>query len=440
MPITIEMPRLSDTMEEGTLLKWNVGVGDKVSAGDHLADVETDKATMELQAFEDGTVARIQINEGDTVPIGEVIMVLAGDGESVEDAAAAEAPSSGDAEGPQADADDTSSDDAAADEPAKSAESASAPKPSGGKIKVSPLARKLAEEKGVDLASIQGTGPDGRIIKRDILKAAEGGSQQSGSAPASEGVISTEPIGAGTAAPATAATSLEAKTIKLSGMRKTIARRLVESKTTVPHFSVSAAVSMDALLELRSTLNQQLDAQNVKLSVNDFILRAVALAAVQHPVVNSSWGGDSIQQHGTVNIGIAVALPEERGGGLVVPVINDVQNKGLRQISAETKALAKKARETGLSPEEMSGSTIAVSNIGMYGSEMVVPIINPPNAVIMGIGAALQQAVVKDGQIVPGYVMRVTLSGDHRVVDGATAAEYLQTLTSMLEQPAGLLV
>ncbi|WP_428387782.1 dihydrolipoamide acetyltransferase family protein [Mucisphaera sp.] len=448
MPIMIEMPRLSDTMEEGTLLKWNVSVGDKVAAGDHLADVETDKATMELQAFEDGTVAKIAIEEGETVPIGEAILVLAADGESVEEAAKADPGSGGGSGG--GGAAEASKEDKKEEKAEPEVASSSSPKSGGsgsggGKIRVSPLARKLAEEHGVDLASVEGSGPDGRIIKRDVLAAAKGetksgGGESGGGSPAAKGQVSSSPIGGGTAAPATASVSLEAKSIKLSGMRKTIAKRLIESKTTVPHFYITSAVSMDALLELRKTLNAQLESQGVKLSVNDFILRAVALAAVQHPVVNSSWGGDAIQQHGTVNIGVAVALPAERGGGLVVPVIHDVQNKGLRTISAETRALAKKARETGLSPDEMADSTIAVSNVGMFGSESVIPIVNPPNAVILGIGAAIQEAVVRDGAIVPGHVMRITLSGDHRVVDGATAAEYLQTLTGMLEQPAGLLV
>ncbi|MEQ9460824.1 MAG: dihydrolipoamide acetyltransferase family protein [Phycisphaeraceae bacterium] len=458
MPITIEMPRLSDTMEEGTLLKWNVAEGDKVAAGDHLADVETDKATMELQAFDDGTVAKIVIGEGDTVPIGETILILAAKGESVEDAAKAGASGGGgnksskttqtQTDTPEDDKDDDDGDDdggdAPKDEPSNGAATTTkqASTTASVRIRVSPLARKLAEEKGLDLGSIEGSGPDGRIIKRDILKAESGGAAKAtgGGKAIPEGQLSKAPIGGGTPSPATTSVKLEAKTIKLSGMRKTIAKRLVESKTTVPHFYVTQAVRMDALLELRATLNQQLEVQKVKLSVNDFILRAVALAAVQHPVVNSSWGGDSIQQHGTVSIGVAVALPAERGGGLVVPVVRDVQNKGLRTISEEIRALARKARETGLTPEEMADSTIAVSNVGMFGSEDVLPIINPPNAVILGIGAALPTPVIKDRAVVPGHVMRITLSGDHRVVDGAAAAEYLQTLAAMLEQPAGLLV
>ena len=229
-------------------------------------------------------------------------------------------------------------------------------------------------------------------------------------------------------------------------MRKTIAKRLVESKVTVPHFYLSTAVNMDPLMELRSTLNAQLATQGIKLSVNDFVTRAVALAAVQHPVMNASWTGDAIQYHGTVNVGTAIALPEERGGGLVVAVTKDVQNKGLRQISGEIKTLAKKARDRGLAPDEMSDSTITISNLGMpqYGITQFGAIVNPPNAAIIAIGAAIKKPVVKtvDGQdqIVIGQEMQVTLSGDHRVIDGATAAEYLASLRQMLEQPASLMV
>ncbi len=223
-------------------------------------------------------------------------------------------------------------------------------------------------------------------------------------------------------------------------MRKTIAKRLIESKTTIPHFTVTMAIDMDPLMELRKTLNQQLEAQNIKLSVNDFITRASALACVQHPLVNSSWADGSIQQHGTVNVGVAVALPEERGGGLVVPVLRDVQNMGLRQISEQTRQLAKKAREQGLSQEEMQGGTFTISNLGMFGVEHFEAIINPPQAAILATGGAIEKPVVRDGALTVGHEMSATLSADHRVVDGAIAAAYLQTLKQLLENPAALLV
>lgn len=445
MPIEITMPRLSDTMEEGTLVKWRVKVGDTVSAGDHLADVETDKATMELQAFDDGTVAKLAIEEGATVPVGDAILILAAQDESVEEAAKAAGGASSSSK-TKKDAGDSTDEQWAKKQPqqekdAKAQSSAptspeAAPTSAGspgatGGSKASPLARKLAEEHGVDLADLEGSGPDGRIIKRDVLAAAEG-----------KAASAAKPARPQAAAPAARpqAIGLESKSISLSGMRKTIARRLVESKTTVPHFQVSMLVNMDPLLDLRKTLNAQLESQGVKLSVNDFITRASALACVQHPAVNSSWAEDSIEQHGTVNIGIAVALPAERGGGLVVPVIRDVQNLGLRSISEQTRKLAKKARDTGLSPEEMSDGTFTLSNLGMYGVDHFTAIINPPQAAILAIGAALEKPVVRDGQVVVGHEMTLTLSGDHRVLDGAVGAEFLQTLKGLLENPAALLV
>ncbi len=446
MPIKIEMPRLSDTMEEGTLLTWNVKVGDEVSSGDHMADVETDKATMELQTFDDGKVAKLVVEEGQTVAVGDVIAVLAEPGESIDDAAAAELGSSG---GDSAQAPAEAKGDA--EEEKTTADKTDAPAStsgSSGRLKVSPLARKLAEEHGLDITQIQGSGPDGRIIKRDVLEAAQGGSGGGGeggndtsSAPSASST-SSKPAASPPPPPAMPTTTLESKTIAVSGMRKTIAKRLVESKTTVPHFQVSVAVKMDALIQLRGTINKQLEAQGVKLSVNDFVTRGVALAAAQHPPLNSSWTGDAIQQHGSVNVGTAIALPAERGGGLVVAVVRDVQNKGLRQISEEIKSLAGKARGKGLSPEEMSDSTITISNLGMpqYGVTQFTAIVNPPNAAIIAVGAALEQPVVVDGEITIGHVMNVTLSGDHRVIDGAQAAEYLATLRSMLENPAALLV
>ncbi|WP_432798603.1 pyruvate dehydrogenase complex dihydrolipoamide acetyltransferase [Poriferisphaera sp. WC338] len=431
MPIEITMPRLSDTMEEGTLVKWHVSVGDKVASGDHLADVETDKATMELSAFDDGVVAKFAIEEGGTVPVGSLIAVLAEDGESAEDAIAAAGSGSG-GETPAGDGGAPSADSTPA--PGSATAVATAPKAQGGKVKISPLARKLADEHGVDINTISGSGPDGRIIKKDILAAASGAS---GSAAVSVAPATSAPPAAVIAG---AAGALEGKTTQLNGMRKTIAKRLVESKTTVPHFQVTVAVDMDPVLELRKTLNGQLESQGVKLSVNDFIVRASALALVQHPVANSSWAGDTIVQHGTVNIGIAVALPEEKGGGLIVPTLRDVHIKGMRQISSETKAIATKAREVGLTPEEMSDGTFTISNLGMYGVESFTAIINPPQAAILAVGGAAAKPVVKDGEIVIGHVMNATISADHRVLDGAVAAEFMSTFKSLLENPAGLLV
>ncbi|MFA9479384.1 pyruvate dehydrogenase complex dihydrolipoamide acetyltransferase [Phycisphaerales bacterium AB-hyl4] len=450
MAITVTMPRLSDTMEEGTLVKWHVGVGDDVSAGDHVADVETDKATMELQAFDDGKVARLAVDEGGTVPVGDLILVLAESGESVDDAAKADAGSGGASGGDEKMKADESRDKKEGEQTQESAASGQAAVAedadvrrtqkqagaSGGRVRVSPLARKIAEEKDLDLTQIKGSGPDGRIIKRDVLKAADG--KDDAAAPSAGG--ESKKTAAPAPAPAVGGADLEARSVSLSGMRKTIAKRLVESKTTIPHFTVTVSVNMDPLMELRKTLNAQLESQGVKLSVNDFITRAAALACVQHPMVNASWNGDTIEIAGTVNVGIAVALPEERGGGLVVPVLRDVQNQGLRSISEQTRKLAKKARETGLSADEMGGGTFTISNLGMYGVDHFEAIINPPQSAILAVGGAIKKPVVRDDQIVIGHEMTATLSADHRVIDGAIAAEYLNTLKQMIENPAGLLV
>lgn len=450
MPIEITMPRLSDTMEEGTLVKWRVKAGDEVASGDHLADVETDKATMELQAFDDGVVASVAVQEGQTVPVGSVILILAEEGESLEDAVgaaggASEQGSGASKAGKSEKKASSGGGTAVADPPAtQSTTSAPAPAPapgdeSGGggrRQRVSPVARKIAEEHGINLSGITGSGPDGRVIKRDVRAAIEGGGTRAGVA---EGK-SAKPQAAAAPVAAKSGGGLEAKSITLSGMRKTIARRLVESKTTVPHFQVTVSINMDPLMELRKTINAQLESQGIKLSVNDFIVRATALACISHPAANSSWNGDTIIQHGTVNVGVAVSLPAERGGGLMVPVIRDAQNKGLRQISDDTKRLAKKARETGLSPEEMADGTITLSNLGMYGVDQFTAIINPPQSVILAVGGAIEKPVVRDGQVVIGHEMCVTLSGDHRVIDGAQGAEYLGTFKQWLENPAALLV
>ncbi len=448
MPITITMPRLSDTMQEGTLNKWHVKVGDKVKSGDILADVETDKATMELQSFDDGTVAALSVQEGQTVAVGKLILVLAGVGESVEQASSAAGGDGGGAAAAGALADDggaiVDDDSVSDDDEGLSGGGAATAVATSGKVKVSPLARKLAEDKGVDVSTLAGSGPGGRVIKRDVLAAAGGQPVAVKPAAASSAAASTPVMTSKVSVPATEplrpVAALESKLIALNSMRKTIARRLVESKTTIPHFTVTVSINMDPLLALRETLNGQLASQGIKLSVNDFIVRAAALACVQHPVINSSWTEQGVQQHGTVNIGVAVSLPEEKGGGLVVPVIRDVQNKGLRSISSETKALAEKARDKGLSAQDMADGTFTLSNLGMFGVEHFEAIINPPQAAILAVGAAVKKPVVRNDQIVVGQEMTCTISADHRVIDGSVAATYLATLRQLLENPAALLV
>ncbi|MBL0926427.1 MAG: 2-oxo acid dehydrogenase subunit E2 [Phycisphaerales bacterium] len=451
------MPRLSDTMEQGTIVHWNVKEGDAVKPGVVLGDIETDKATMELQAFDAGVVAAILLPEGKPAAIGTLMLAIAEDGE---DPAAVKARFSGGA------AAATAIGAAATSRPAaKVASAGGAPTASGvavlehtnggghgagARVFASPLARKIAEERGLDLAAITGTGPAGRIVRRDVEAAVE-----TKPAPAARAAQPAAPRGpsivTAVAGPslsselAGAAGALQDRDLPLSNMRRTIARRLVESKQGIPHYQVTVAVSMDKLLDLREQLNDQLAAQGVKLSVNDFIVRACALAMHKHPSVNASFASDggSIRQHAAVNVGVAIALPvnpDGSGGGLVVATIRNADHLGLRAISTQTKAFAEKARGKGLSVEDMADSTFTISNLGMFGVEHFTAIINPPNSAILAVGAAVKKPVVRDDQIVIGHEMQMTMSSDHRVIDGAMAAQYLSTVRAMLEAPATLLV
>lgn len=455
MPIEITMPRLSDTMEQGTVVKWYVKEGDAVSSGDVIADIETDKATMELQSFDEGTIARLAVEEGKAVAVGTIIAVLAGEGE---DAAAVEGSKSATS---NASARSAKSADSDAEPPSgkgpqqATATATSAPDTSradrnGTRVFASPLARKIAEERGVDLASIEGTGPSGRITRKDVEAATPATAPRRPAADAQAERMVAAKVPA-VPLPELAAGRLEDRTVTLSSIRATIARRLVESKATIPHYQVTVSARMDALLSLREQLNEQLEPQGVKLSVNDFLVRACALAMHQHPFVNASWvdakGGDApaIRLHGRVNVGVAIALPAERGGGLVVGVIRDADRVGLRQISDETRRLASKAREKGLSVEEMSDSTFTISNLGMFGVDHFTAIINPPNAAILAVGRAIERPAIEqddDGEARISVVreMAMTMSSDHRIIDGAMAAQYLGTVKQMLERPASLLV
>ncbi|MCC6229114.1 MAG: 2-oxo acid dehydrogenase subunit E2 [Phycisphaerales bacterium] len=435
MPIEISMPRLSDTMQQGTIVKWNVKEGQVIKSGDVIADIETDKATMELQSFDDGTVARLGVAEGQTVPVGTVILVLAGKGEDV-----ASLKSSGGASA-------TPVAKAAVNAPAASTPAATATidtddtiESNGTRVFISPLAKKIARESGVDLASLQGTGPGGRIVRRDVEAAISGSSLRAASPAAPAATQAAKPMPVVSAS----GTRLAGEIVSLSNMRRTIARRLVESKTTIPHYQVTVEVAMDALVDLRKQLNEQLESQGVKLSVNDFLVRACALAMHKHPYVNSRWvgnpGSENIELLANVNIGIAIALDESKGGGLVVATLRDADQIGLRQISAQSKAISDKARTKGLTIEEMADATFTISNLGMFGVDHFTAIINPPNVAILAVGAAIQKPVVRNDQIVPGWVMSMTMSSDHRVVDGAMAAAYLNSVKALLEKPATLLV
>lgn len=452
MPINITMPRLSDTMQQGTIIKWHIKEGDAVKSGQTIADIETDKATMELQSFDDGVVASLPVGEGQTVPIETLIAVLAAKGEDVsaaKSAGGAKAPAVKAASGQQ----QTGAGVAAA------AATATAEAPTGGgngvhsgeRLFVSPLARKIAEEAGVDLSGVEGSGPGGRIVRKDVEEAIRAGGAAKARPAAPAAGVSAPRVPVQAQVPASGA-ALSGRIVPLSNMRRVIAQRLVESKQTIPHYQVTVDVDMDALLSLRSQLNEQLAAQGVKLSVNDFIVRACALAMHQHPYVNARWVNQQAK-HGQVeaaieylpevNVGVAIALPvheDGTGGGLVVATLRSADQMGLRQISAQTKSLSEKARGKGLAPNEMSDSTFTISNLGMFGVAHFTAIINPPNAAILAVGAAIEKPVVRDGKVVPGHVMSMTMSSDHRIVDGAMAAQYLATVKGLLEKPATLLV
>ena len=432
MPVQLTMPRLSDTMQNGTIVRWNVKEGDSVSSGDVVADVETDKATMEMAVYDDGVISKIMVEAGRQVPVGTPIAVITVDGDDASSAVAVAA-------APVAVAAKSVPINSAPAKTSVAAPSASASAPSlqSGAVRqrVSPLARRMAEEMGIPVASLVGSGPGGRVVKQDVLAAAE--RLRSGGARSVDLVHVASPAQSSTAVVPIGAGASE---VMLSGMRQAIARRLVESKSTIPHYQVTMRFNMDPLLELRTMLNAQLEPQKIKLSVNDFIVRACALAMTAHPFFNASWAGDRIILHGDVNIGVAISLPMERGGGLVVAVLTQAQRKGLREISTETRALAEKARTRGLGPEDMAGATFTISNLGMFGVDNFTAIINPPNSAILACGAAVEQPVVRNHQLVVGHEMQATLSLDHRVIDGAMASEYLQSVKHNIENPATLLV
>ena len=424
MAIYIEMPKLSDTMTEGTLVKWRKNEGDKVRTGDVLAEIETDKATMEMEVFDDGILHKHLIAEGAKVPIGGQIAILLVKGEAppADGAKPAESkvpapaePSSGAA--PAAEA--------SGSKPASSPSAAPAPAPSGSgeRVKASPLAKKIAAEKGVDLSSLSGTGPGGRIVAKDVEAA-------QAAAPAAPKAAAPTPVAA---APAKEGD----QRIPLSGMRRVIAERLLQSKTTIPHFYLNIEVDAAPLMKFRAEANAASEAAGgTKFTVNDFVLKAVVAAAVKVPAVNASFAGDAIIQYGSVNLSVAVAVEE----GLVTPVIRDSQKKSLREISDAVKDLATRARTKKLKPEEYQGGTITVSNLGSYGIDSFSAIINPPQALIISVGAIVKKPVVgANDAIVAGQRMAIGLSADHRVVDGAIGAQYLAELRKLIESPALML-
>jgi pyruvate dehydrogenase E2 component (dihydrolipoamide acetyltransferase) len=434
MPIDVLMPALSPTMEEGTLAKWHVKKGDTVKSGDVIAEIETDKATMEVEAVDEGVVEDILVAEGsENVKVNTPIARLSGEGDSAPAPAAA------------------TKAEAKAPEPAKAAEApkAEAPKPApapapapaaakaadGGRIFASPLARRLAEQKGVDLAAVTGTGPHGRIVKFDIDQAQPGQAK----APAAAGA----PAAAPAAAPRQAQ-SLEQmgiapgsyELIPLDGMRKTVARRMTDSFRDVPHFPLTIDIELDELLAARTKINAMLEKQGVKVSVNDMVLKAAAVALMRVPEANASYTPEGIAMHKHADIAMAVAVP----GGLITPIIRACETKGLAQIATEAKDLAERARTKKLKPEEFQGGTFSVSNLGMFGIKSFASIINEPQGAILSVGAGEKRPVVRGDKLEIATLMSVTLTCDHRVVDGAVGARWLAAFKPLIEDPLNMIV
>ena len=415
----IQMPKLSDTMTEGTLVSWKKKVGDKVSSGEVLAEIETDKATMEWESTEDGVLQKIYVDEGGKVNVGERIAFIGEEGEKPEEGEKAEAPAETEKPAPaKAKQPETAPPQQEAPDkkpPEKKSETIAKEQSQTSRIKASPLARKIAAEKGVDLTTVKGTGPGGRIIEKDL-----------------EQLERARPEAAPLSRPAPSVD--ETVRITLTGMRKIIAERLASSLGPIPHFYLNIEIDAGPLMRVRSELKSSgEEEEGSKLTVNDFILKAAVLAALREPRVNASFDNDAIVQYGDVNLGVAVALDE----GLVTPVIRAAQNKSLREISTAVKDLAFRARHKRMKPEEFQGGTLTVSNLGSYGIDYFSAVINPPQAIILSIGAVVRQPVVDAaGAIVAGYGMKIGLSCDHRVVDGAIGANYLKALRHLLENPA----
>jgi len=413
MPIYVEMPKLSDTMTEGTLVRWLKKAGDAVEPGDVVAEVETDKATMEMEVFDPGTIHELLVKEGEKVPLGSRLYVLLEEGEAAP-AAGAKPPAKAEKskkDAPEANASKEKTESSAIEAPKASA--------NHERIKVSPLAKKIAASSGVDLSGLSGTGPGGRIIRNDVESAGKKPAPSIAKAPA------TQPVSVA-----------ENRHIPLSGMRRVIAERLLESKRTTPHFYQTIEIDAAPMTALRTTI-KSLGEATAKITVNDFVLRATALAAAAVPQANASFTGDAIIEYGTVNLAVAVAIDD----GLVTPIVRNAQMKSLAELSAEVKDLAGRARNKKLKPDEYQGGSITVSNLGAFGIEEFCAIINPPQAVIVAVGAIVKKPVVNEAnEIVVGQRMRLTLSADHRVVDGAVGAQLLAKLKEFLEKPLLLLI
>ena len=448
----VRMPKMSDTMEEGVIASWLKQVGDKVESGDILAEVETDKATMELESYEDGTLLYVGVEEGGSVPIDGVIAIIGEEGadyekliksskpkkDKKEDADKEPSSKKSDSNGKDTSDDKEVSDEAAEKDapaftPGRSTNGSSSDSSQDGRIKASPLAKSMAEEKGYDLAKIEGSGENGRIVRRDIEAYQPAPEKEAQPEVASEQqkTRKEQPSAPIELPQVVGEESYEDK--KVSQMRKTIARRLAESKFSAPHFYLTMEINMDSAMQARERINEY---SPVKISYNDIIIKAAAAALRQHPKVNVSWQGDTMRFNKHIHIGVAVAVEE----GLLVPVIRFADNKSLAHISTEVKELAGQAKSKKLQPQDQEGGTFAISNLGMFGIDEFTAIVNPPNACILAVGGIKETAVVKDGQLVPGNVMKVTLSCDHRAVDGAVGSAFLKTLKAFIEEPIRIMI
>lgn len=414
MATNIVMPQMGYDMREGTVVKWHKSEGEEVARGEVIADIETDKATVEFEAYTSGVLRRIIADEGVAIPVGELIAIIAGADEVLDDLPAvspAQAPGA-EAPGPEPVAPPTEAGAVTTSQPV-----AAAPAPDGSRLRVSPIARRLAQERGIDLGSITGTGPGGRIVEKDVLEFS----------PAATAAVTPSPV--------TTAVALSGERVDLSRMRQAIARVTVDSKREAPHFYVTAEVDMDKAMSLRRDLNDALPAEN-RVSVNDLILKACALALGQYPKFNGSFQGDHLRLNPSINIGIAIALE----AGLIVPGISNCQDKSLKELAAASKDLIARANSGTLRNEEYSGTTFSVSNLGMFEVDSFAAIIFPPHAAVLAVGTVKSQPVVRDGALAVGQVMKATLSTDHRVADGAEAAQFLVEVKKLLESPVSLLL
>lgn len=437
MPTELKMPALSPTMEEGTLAKWLVKEGDEVKSGDILAEIETDKATMEFEAVDEGKIAKILVPEGtDGVKVGAPIAILAGEGEDISaaapkaDTAPVEAPKAA-APAPKADATPKSAPaQAPVETPAAPAQPAAAPRAEGDRVKASPLARRLAQAQNIDLNSLHGTGPGGRIVRADIDAAA-------GKAPAAApaGAPAAPVLGTHVVLPGPMEQAIPHEAIKLSNIRKTIARRLTESKQQIPHIYLTVDIQLDALLKLRGELNAGLESRGVKLSVNDLLIKALAQALIEVPECNVSFAGDQLFKYSRADVSVAVSIP----AGLITPIIVGADTKSVSAISTEMKDLAGRAKEGKLQPQEYQGGTASLSNMGMYGIKQFEAVINPPQGMIMAIGAGEKRPYVINDSLQIASVMSATGSFDHRAIDGADGAKLMQAFKRLVENPLGML-